>query len=176
MLGSLASTLPPEHRDALCGWLVSPEPATVEALRDCLRLVAAADLGGWSSQEDILGVIYGALRGRSDLKADQAFYTPLDVAKLLAQLTYGPDGPPIASTIYDPTCGSGTMLVAVGEVMRAAGRDPAIVEYFGQDIDPIACALTHINLTYRGMLRPVLSRAERDLIRLTTGLSSRPNG
>lgn len=108
------------------------------------RTLAAADLHGPS---DILGGLYTLLRGRSGQSARGAFFTPMPVAKLMAAMALPEPG----ASVVDPCCGSGALLLATVREMREAGRNPAEVRFVGNDIDPLAAALAHLNLTFAGV-------------------------
>lgn len=138
--------------DALDSWVEKASKETVQALRDCFEVLADVDLVKLSEADDILGYVYGELRSKFDRSGSGAFYTPLDVARLIALLNLGDDVKP-GQSIYDPTCGSGTMFIGLADAIRARGLDPLDFVWRGQDLDGIACALAMVNLTYRSISR-----------------------
>jgi hypothetical protein len=74
----------------------------------------------------------------------------------------------------DPACGSGTMFIAVGQLLTEAGRCASEVQYYGQDLDGIACCLTAVNVAYRGLvLSTGLTPAEREAMALVMGLEKK---
>lgn len=170
---ALQVVIPPGHAEHLVGWVEGADERTVEAFRDCLDLVdkVKVDLAAWSSEEDILGFVYGELQSKADRSGGGSYYTPLHVAKLVAMLTHGSEGPAYGTKIMDPACGSGTMFIAVGEVLKEAGRLPSEVRYYGQDIDGIACCLAQVNIAYRGLvLDDGLTAQQRRAVHLVMGL------
>lgn len=172
---ALGAAIPDSHSSHLVGWVDRADERTVEALRDCLDLVdkAKTDLAAWSREEDILGLVHGELQSKASRSDGGSFYTPLSLAKLVATLVYGSDGPRSGETVYDPACGSGTMFIAIGEVLKDAGRSPLSVKYYGQDLDGIAGCLSYVNLAYRGLVVDLgLTLAERRAIALVTGLEA----
>lgn len=90
---------------------------------------------------DLLGALYGRLRSGRSLAAAGAFYTPPNVALMIAMLT----DPEENTSICDPAVGSGVMLWAGATAMRRAGRDPRTCRWYGIDTDPVAIAIAAIN-------------------------------
>ena len=90
--------------------------------------------------EDIIGECYIYLISRfaSDAgKKAGEFYTPTSVSKLLAKLA----NPQPGNTIFDPTCGSGSLLIyAAGEV---GSNNYAL---FGQEMNGATWALARMNM------------------------------
>lgn len=69
------------------------------------------------------------------------FFTPSEVSLLLAKLTKGKKG----STIYDPTCGSGSLLIKAAQ--EVGNKDVAL---FGQEINGSTWALSVMNMFLHG--------------------------
>lgn len=89
---------------------------------------------------DIIGNAYEYLIGRfaSDAgKKGGEFYTPPEVATLLARLVE----PKAGETIYDPACGSGSLLIRVA---REVGSDD--YSLFGQEVNGQTWALCKMNM------------------------------
>ena len=86
-------------------------------LKELLEDFATEELDLWPSRvckQDIIGNTYQYLIGRfaSDAgKKGGEFYTPGEVSELLAKLL----APKKGSRICDPTCGSGSLLIQVGD-------------------------------------------------------------
>lgn len=108
------------------------------------RAIAATDLHG---PTDVLGGLYSLLRGSGSRSARGAFFTPMSVARLMAAVNLPEPG----TAVTDPCCGSGALLLATVRELRNAGRDPREVRFVGNDIDPTAAALAHLNLTFAGV-------------------------
>lgn len=70
-----------------------------------------------------------------------SFYTPSSVALLLAKLLQPKSG----DSIYDPACGSGTLLVAVGKEEKSKS-----VQIYGQELNPAMSAISQMNLFIHG--------------------------
>lgn len=89
---------------------------------------------------DVIGNAYEYLIGRfaSDAgKKGGEFYTPPEVATLLAKLV----APKPGDTIYDPACGSGSLLIRVA---REVGGDN--YSLFGQEVNGQTWALCKMNM------------------------------
>lgn len=108
------------------------------------RAIADTDLHGPS---DVLGGLYSLLRGSGSRSARGAFFTPMSVARLMAAMNLPEPG----TAVTDPCCGSGALLLATVREIRNAGRDPREVRFVGNDLDPLAAALAHLNLTFAGV-------------------------
>ncbi len=89
---------------------------------------------------DVIGDVYEYLIGNFAAGAGKKageFYTPPQVAALLARLL----DPPSGARICDPTCGSGSLLLKVGR--RVADGNYAL---FGQEINASTWALCKMNM------------------------------
>jgi len=91
-------------------------------------------------KEDIIGNTYQYLIGRfaSDAgKKGGEFYTPGEVSELLAKLL----APKKGSRICDPTCGSGSLLIQVGD--QVGDNDYSL---YGQEMNGSTWALCRMNM------------------------------
>lgn len=94
--------------------------------------------------DDILGDAYEYLMrhfATQSGKSKGQFYTPAEVSRVMAQLLgiakakTGPD-----TTVYDPTCGSGSLLLKVAEAA------PTPVSVYGQEKDEVTSGLARMNM------------------------------
>jgi type I restriction enzyme M protein len=96
-----------------------------------------------NAEIDILGDAYEYMIGQfasgAGKKAGE-FYTPQEVSEILARIVKG-NKEKIAS-VYDPTCGSGSLLIRVG---RQFG-DSQNIEYYGQESNPTTYNLARMNM------------------------------
>lgn len=130
---------------------------------------------------DLLGIVLTMLRPKSALQARGQFYTPADVAGLMARMSSVEEH----RTVIDPVMGTGGMFRAAAESMRAEGGDPRTVTWAGCDIDEIAVACATINSMIWGLGEDIVfhagnaltegwedaARAQRDeLRRLAAGI------
>lgn len=140
------------HLDPFTGWLDhDPEGTYVHALGGALVEAARMDLHASAEadgvQGDLLGQVLMAVEAPGDRSARGAFYTPPSIAALLAQMTPPEDW----STVTDPCCGAGGLLIASIRAMRRVGRHPATVTWALNDIDRTALACAGVAMAIHGM-------------------------
>lgn len=104
---------------------------------------------------DLLGTALALFRPKSALQDRGQFYTPADIADLMARMT----DVDAYSSVTDPTMGTGGMFRAAAKALRASGRDPATVEWIGCDIDEIAVACATVNSMSWGLGHQIVFRA-----------------
>lgn len=89
---------------------------------------------------DILGDAYEYLIGNFAASAGKKageFYTPQQVSKILAKIvTLNKTN---LKTVYDPTCGSGSLLLRVG-------REAKVSKYYGQELNSTTYNLARMNM------------------------------
>jgi type I restriction enzyme M protein len=94
---------------------------------------------------DLLGAAYEYLlkhfADESGKKGGQ-FYTPNQVVRLLVQLMKPESG----MSVYDPTAGSGGMLIQSHQYIEEQGQDANDLELFGQENDPTVVAICKMNI------------------------------
>ncbi len=94
---------------------------------------------------DLLGAAYEYLlkhfADESGKKGGQ-FYTPNQVVRLLVQLMK----PEAGMSIYDPTVGSGGMLIQSHQYIQEQGQNADDLELFGQESDPTVVAICKMNI------------------------------
>ncbi|UCA51846.1 type I restriction-modification system subunit M [Streptomyces sp. WA6-1-16] len=81
-------------------------------------------------------------------------FTPREVIQLMVNLLIAPDGdalslPGVVRTVLDPACGTGGMLSAADEHIRAYNKD-ATVEVYGQELNPESWAICRSDLMIKG--------------------------
>ena len=93
--------------------------------------------------DDLLGDAYEYLMqhfATESGKSKGQFYTPAEVSRIMAQvLGIGPDTRQ-DQTIYDPACGSGSLL------LKAADQAPRGITIYGQEMDNATWALARMNI------------------------------
>lgn len=102
--------------------------------------------------DDLLGDAYEYLMRHFATEAGKSkgqFYTPAEVSRILAAVV-GVEGATRATqTIYDPTAGSGSLLLkAHKRAIEATGLDLAI---YGQEMDNATAALAKMNMILHGV-------------------------
>ena len=93
---------------------------------------------------DLFGDAYEYLMGMYAANAGKKggqYFTPADVSELLARL--GTIGKTKINKVYDPACGSGSLLLKVEKVL---GKDNVERGFFGQEIDLTTYNLCRINM------------------------------
>jgi type I restriction enzyme M protein len=94
--------------------------------------------------DDILGDAYEYLMrhfATESGKSKGQFYTPAEVSRIMAQILGIHDArTSAATTVYDPTCGSGSLLLKVGD---EAGTE---VTLYGQEKDAATSGLARMNM------------------------------
>lgn len=94
---------------------------------------------------DLLGSAYEFLINmfaESAGKKGGDFYTPRDVIRLMVRVL----NPTPGMSIYDPTCGSGGMLIISREYIEQSGGDPTNLRLCGQVNDASAWSICKINM------------------------------
>ena len=97
--------------------------------------------------DDLLGDAYEYLMrhfATESGKSKGQFYTPAEVSRILAKVVGMGTARSAGQTVYDPTCGSGSLLLkAHDEALSATGFDLAI---YGQEMDVATAALARMNM------------------------------
>ena len=79
-------------------------------------------------------------------KSGGEFFTPAEAAELLTRLAAV--GKTEVNKVYDPTCGSGSLLLKAVKVLGKAGVRGG---FFGQDVNSTSCNLCRINMLLHGV-------------------------
>ena len=77
----------------------------------------------------------------------QEFYTNRTLVHLMAQMLE----PKAGETIYDPTCGTGGMLISCLAEVKRNGSDPRTIGLYGQELINITAAIARMNLVLHGV-------------------------
>lgn len=108
------------------------------------------NLGLSSCPADEMGQAYEYLVGKFADDAGntaQEFYTNRTVVTLMAEILQ----PQPDESIYDPTCGSGGMLVKCLDFLRQKGHPWQGVKVFGQEINALTASIARMNLYLNGV-------------------------
>jgi len=93
--------------------------------------------------DDLLGDAYEYLMrhfATESGKSKGQFYTPSEVSRILAKVVGIQDDTAQDATVYDPTCGSGSLL------LKASDEAPRGLSIFGQEMDNATSALARMNM------------------------------
>ena len=103
---------------------------------------------------DALGYIYEYLIKNFAANAKKAgeFYTPHEVALVMADIVAFHHRDKQQLSIYDPTSGSASLLLNIGKAVQRHSNQENNVRYFAQELKPATYDLTRMNLVMRGIL------------------------
>ena len=104
---------------------------------------------------DMLGFVYEYLIGMFAANAGKKageFYTPHEVALFMAEVVADHLKSRPNITIYDPTSGSGSLLINIGRAVARHLNDPDKIKYYAQELKEPTYNLTRMNLVMRGIL------------------------
>ena len=115
-----------------------------DRLSKLVAIFAALDFRANRAEgDDLLGDAYEYLMrhfATESGKSKGQFYTPAEVSRVMAQVVgISADTRP-DQTIYDPTCGSGSLL------LKAADEAPHGISVYGQEMDNATWALARMNM------------------------------
>ena len=106
------------------------------------------------SGRDILGDVYEYLIGQFAANAGKKggeFYTPHEVSKILAKLvTKNANDDSSQFRVYDPTMGSGSLLLTVQKELPYGSKEGS-VEFYGQELNTTTYNLARMNLMMHGV-------------------------
>ncbi|WP_339017496.1 class I SAM-dependent DNA methyltransferase [Corynebacterium hesseae] len=103
--------------------------------------------GSRAEGDDLLGDAYEYLMrhfATESGKSKGQFYTPAEVSRIMAQVLEIPKDAPRSTTVYDPTCGSGSLLIKVADAA------PNGLSIYGQEKDNATWALSRMNMILHG--------------------------
>jgi type I restriction enzyme M protein len=122
-----------------------------DACKDLVRHFSRYRLRNEDFQfSDLLGAAYEFLINmfaESAGKKGGDFYTPRDVIRLMVRIIKPRPG----LSIYDPTCGSGGMLIISREFVEQSGGDPTNLRLCGQVNDASAWSICKLNVLLHGV-------------------------
>lgn len=121
-----------------------------KAVRDIVELID--DIPTTDSSYDVLGYIYEYLiyKFSTAAKDDGSFYTPHEVSSLISRIVADALKDKEAIKVYDPTSGSGSLLLNIGkEAGKYINKDS--IKYYGQEKITETYHLTRMNLIMKGV-------------------------
>ena len=127
--------------------------AQTKALKGLIKLIK--DIPTDSKQDyDVLGYVYEYLIGNFAANAGKKageFYTPHEVAILMSEIVAEHHKAKDKIEIYDPTSGSGSLLLTIGKSVGRHIQDKNHVKYYAQELKENTYNLTRMNLVMRGI-------------------------
>ncbi len=121
-------------------------------LKDLVEHFSTLDLGNQRITTDVIGDAYEYLIKKfadaTNKKAGE-FYTPRSVVRLMAAILDPQEG----ESVYDPTCGTAGMLLAVIAHVQAQGGDPRTLlgKLYGQEKNVTTASVARMNLLLHGI-------------------------
>ncbi len=116
----------------------------IDRLSNLVSIFDGIDLGAnRASGDDLLGDAYEYLMrhfATESGKSKGQFYTPAEVSRILASIVGVSADTSQDMSVYDPTCGSGSLL------LKVADRAPRGLSIFGQEMDNATSALARMNM------------------------------
>lgn len=127
--------------------------AQTRALKDLIKLIRDIPTDG-KQNYDVLGYVYEYLISNFAANAGKKageFYTPHEVAMLMSEIVAEHLKDRNTISIYDPTSGSGSLLITIGKSVGKHIADPDSVIYYAQELKESTYNLTRMNLVMRGI-------------------------
>ena len=123
------------------------------ALKDLIKLIKDIPTDG-RQDYDVLGYVYEYLISNFAANAGKKageFYTPHEVAMLMSEIVAEDQKQKDHIEIYDPTSGSGSLLITIGKSVGRHIEDKNRVKYYAQELKENTYNLTRMNLVMRGI-------------------------
>jgi type I restriction enzyme M protein len=116
----------------------------VDRLSKLVGIFQGLELGdNRAEDDDLLGDAYEYLMrhfATESGKSKGQFYTPSEVSRILAKVVGIAKDTPQDTTVYDPTCGSGSLL------LKASDEAKGGLSIYGQEMDNATSALSRMNM------------------------------
>ncbi|MGZ3634330.1 MAG: type I restriction-modification system subunit M, partial [Parachlamydiaceae bacterium] len=128
--------------------------AQTKAISELLQLVKDIPMNG-KQDYDVLGYIYEYLIGMFAANAGKKageFYTPHEVSLLMSEIVADHTKNKKEISIYDPTSGSGSLLINIGASVAKHIKNENNIKYYAQELKENTYNLTRMNLVMRGIL------------------------
>ena len=125
-----------------------------KAVSDLIQLINDIPMDG-RQDYDVLGFIYEYLIEKFAANAGKKageFYTPHEVSVLMSELIAAHLKGQKELKIYDPTSGSGSLLINIGHAIAKYMDNPDCIRYYAQELKANTYNLTRMNLVMRGIL------------------------
>ena len=128
--------------------------ARTKAIRGLINLIKDIPMDG-KQDYDVLGFIYEYLISNFAANAGKKageFYTPHEVSLLMSELIAYHLKDRDKIEIYDPTSGSGSLLINIGQCAAKYMGKENNIKYYAQELKENTYNLTRMNLVMRGIL------------------------
>ena len=124
-----------------------------KAISDLLHLIKSIPMNG-NQGYDVLGYIYEYLIEKFAANAGKKageFYTPHEVSVLMSHIIAHECQHKDTLEIYDPTSGSGSLLINIGQAVAQYAKSKDNITYYAQELKANTYNLTRMNLIMRGI-------------------------
>jgi type I restriction system adenine methylase (hsdM) len=124
-----------------------------KAISDLLHLIKSIPMNG-NQGYDVLGYIYEYLIEKFAANAGKKageFYTPHEVSVLMSHIIAHELQHKDTLEIYDPTSGSGSLLINIGQAVAQYAKSKDSITYYAQELKANTYNLTRMNLIMRGI-------------------------
>ena len=124
-----------------------------KAISDLLHLIKSIPMNG-NQGYDVLGYIYEYLIEKFAANAGKKageFYTPHEVSVLMSHIIAHELKHKDTLEIYDPTSGSGSLLINIGQAVAQYAKSKDNITYYAQELKANTYNLTRMNLIMRGI-------------------------
>lgn len=125
-----------------------------KALKGLIKLIKDIPTDG-SQDYDVLGYVYEFLISNFAANAGKKageFYTPHEVAMIMSEIVAEHHKNKESLEIYDPTSGSGSLLITIGKAVSKHIQGKNQVKYYAQELKENTYNLTRMNLVMRGII------------------------
>jgi len=125
-----------------------------KALKGLIKLIKDIPTDG-SQDYDVLGYVYEFLISNFAANAGKKageFYTPHEVAMIMSEIVAEHHKEKESLEIYDPTSGSGSLLITIGKAVSKHIQGKNKVKYYAQELKENTYNLTRMNLVMRGII------------------------
>ena len=163
-LSSFARLISPSHKRVFEGVFNTLETglsklgdntkSQTKAVSDLIQLIQEIPMDK-KQDYDVLGFIYEYLIGQFAANAGKKageFYTPHEVSLLMSEIIANHIRERKEIKIYDPTSGSGSLLITIGHAIAKYIENPDCIRYYAQELKSNTYNLTRMNLVMRGIL------------------------
>lgn len=125
-----------------------------KAISELIHLIKEIPMDG-KQDYDVLGYIYEYLISMFAASAGKKageFYTPYEVSLLMSEIVADHLKDKNKIQIYDPTSGSGSLLINIGKCVAKHIDDKDNIKYYAQELKQNTYNLTRMNLVMRGII------------------------
>lgn len=133
--------------------LGNSDTARSQAISKLINLIKDIPMDG-NQGYDVLGYIYEYLISNFAASAGKKageFYTPHEISVLMAEIVAYHLRERERIEIYDPTSGSGSLLITIGRAFAKYNETPDSIKYYAQELKKNTYNLTRMNLVMRGI-------------------------